>query len=279
MKILKLLFKDVFTFLTCISIILSIVCFSEMISFKSRLKQTNGILQDILKLDKYKTDELLRNEIVKLKIEKESYTTILGSQSDWIIAYVSILFIIFGLYGFIVSRNLIKEEGKQYKKKTKKQERVISDHEKVFLDLEWKLLNNAADVSALIAFSFRSENSFKILSHSTQSASNLMYANKIKNVPNFESRFTALVEMALNALKMIDITIANGKSLDAISTDENMLILEEIIPKIIEFNSAKVVLSEPIIADIIIRCHSLIEQFVNHIGDKNDAHNEAKKTQ
>jgi len=92
----------------------------------------------------------LKNEIFKLKIEKETYTSILASQSDWMIMYVSILFVIFGIYGFIVSRNIVESIGEKYKKKTEKQDRVISDHKDEFLRLEsysckaWAYLNDLA---------------------------------------------------------------------------------------------------------------------------------------
>lgn len=100
--------------LSILAIVLALYCLSLG-------RQQNIKINESIELSKLINNKIgtptnldsLKNEIVQLKFEKESYTTHLALMSDWFILFVTVLFGIFFVVGYGVFDNKIAQEKKE----------------------------------------------------------------------------------------------------------------------------------------------------------------------
>lgn len=137
-------------------VLLIIVILSCAILFmvNSRVNSRIDQLSEIIKNDNQLDKNILKEKIRSLEYQQMSYSDMLSRQSDWFIAYVSILFFIFGFFGYglfdhyfkkllVNNTNLIRREYHEHYKK-------FVEHKNVYLELEYVVNYNLGNFNAIL---------------------------------------------------------------------------------------------------------------------------------
>lgn len=99
----------------------------------------------------------LRNEIIQLKFQKESYTTHLQLMSDWFILFETVLFGIFFVVGYGIFDNKIAQEKKENETTYERINTAHIEFKEEFLKLKINHFHNASDLLILMARTFNND--------------------------------------------------------------------------------------------------------------------------
>lgn len=199
-----------FLIIVCTIILITTLIKDKINYFDSRLNSSLKIIENLnSKINNKSTNLLNSDSLIYLinndNLQQESYMDMLDRESDWFIAYVSILFVIFGIIGV----SFFSYELKVIKEKTHKD---IDNYYKnygiqieEFLDLKIKLYKIIGSVNASTSMQyFNSSPSISFIAslHGAKFR-NLAYDSEISEIKK-EERFTiSYLENALSALNKI----------------------------------------------------------------------------
>ena len=117
---------------------------------KIRLDQIVQLSTEINNSKKNITNvDSLRNVIIQLEFEKQTYTSNLDMMSNWFILFETILFGIFFLVGYGIFDNKITDSYEKSKTAYKDIHERYVQFEKEFKDLKYDVFDSVADVSVL----------------------------------------------------------------------------------------------------------------------------------
>ncbi|MBL7824159.1 MAG: hypothetical protein JNK69_12195 [Saprospiraceae bacterium] len=124
--------------------------------FDSRLNSSLKIIQDLNSKINNKTTNLTNSDsliclINTNNLEQESYMDMLDRESDWYIAYVSILFAIFAIVGVSIFRYELMMIQKQTTKEIEDYHKKYGIHNNEFNDLKIKLYKTISNAQASTA--------------------------------------------------------------------------------------------------------------------------------
>lgn len=193
-------------FVIALTIALVIICFLEVRSLRCQEKDmrtniatiANVLANKNLLLEKQ--DSLLL-EISTLKIERQYYSDLIGRESDRFIGYVSILFVILSIIGFVYFVKIIESRINAFESKNQNtydaQKKDHESHRKEFLHLKLQHSQNSGNMWAIAS---------EVLNNSTassfwtriQAVEDFIICAKLKNNPeyNFE-----VIKSNLNSAK------------------------------------------------------------------------------
>ena len=140
----------IFLIFVAISFALSFQSFRKSYSVDQRVENYNTILNSILnlKIENYNIDSL-NKVIVNYKLQQESYTEMLNRQSDWFIVYVTLLFFILGLFGFVVSNKAVADVKRKNSKDYSKQQKIQNEFIKEFNELKIDVYRGMTNIALL----------------------------------------------------------------------------------------------------------------------------------
>lgn len=240
---------DVLLVITCIVLLFLVTFIRKHYVLKSRINELTSILKTQNSLEK----DSLKYQIAELQFQKESYTDMLGRQSDWFIAYVSILFFIFGFFGYTMFIKRVDEGIKTVKKELKSNYRnQIKDyelHKKDYLDLKIEVYSGLADFNFLVA-NENSDAPAQLIKHALISAQYNKLCYDLSNKKEFMSLCISHISMASFNLQEIQQNPERfSDDIDFIK-DQKGIIIEaiDVISNI----------TEPIIKDMISDIRSLV---------------------
>ncbi|MBK9728418.1 MAG: hypothetical protein IPO86_09900 [Saprospiraceae bacterium] len=151
-----------FSIISGLAFIIAIYCTRQISNIKSISDQTIGILKQI-NINNIKDTSTTINikelnaKIADMQFQQESYTEMLGRQSDWFILYVTILFGLFGLIGFGYFISKVKKVKKECDDTIATQKKDYRMHLKDFTDLKVKIFDNIGNVYLLLSESMTTD--------------------------------------------------------------------------------------------------------------------------
>lgn len=178
--------------------------------FDSRLNSSLNIIQDLNSKINNKTTNLINSDsliclINTNNLEQESYMDMLDRESDWYIAYVSILFAIFAIFGISIFRYELMMIKKQTTKEIEDYHKNYGIHNNEFNDLKIKLYKTISNVHVTTANKYYNSFPAKSFMASLNGAKfrNLAYDLQIKEIKKDEIFTISNLESALSVLNKI----------------------------------------------------------------------------
>jgi hypothetical protein len=148
----KTWFAQYFVFLIIAAVSIASACLALKKSYTTdaRVNNFSVILNSILEsnIDSNKIDSLTK-VITSLNLEQESYSEMLNRQSDWFIMYVTQLFFILGLFGFVVSNKAVSDVKKKNSKEYNRQKKVHADLIKELNELKYEVYTGLLRINLL----------------------------------------------------------------------------------------------------------------------------------
>lgn len=116
----------------------------EVNNFKSILTNISQTKYDtLLNIDS------LQRIIIDQNIQQETYTEMLDRQSDWFIMYVTILFAIISIFGFVISTKTVSDIKRKNSKENKRQKKIHDELFNELNELKFKLYKALLNISVV----------------------------------------------------------------------------------------------------------------------------------
>ncbi|MBV6473960.1 MAG: hypothetical protein JPMHGGIA_02258 [Saprospiraceae bacterium] len=140
----------IFLAISAITLSLSYLSFRKSYSTEQKINNFSSIISNLSdhRIDSTIIDSLKR-KIVDLKLEQETYTKMLDRQSDWFILYVSLLFVIISIFGFIISQKTVSDIKRRNNKDYKRQNEIHAEFVNEFNNLKFEVYDAIAKLNFL----------------------------------------------------------------------------------------------------------------------------------
>mgnify|MGYP001397337721 CR=1 FL=1 len=142
----------IFLAIAAIALSLSYLSFRKSYSVEQKFNNYSAIISDLTyaKIDSSTIDSL-RQKITGLRLEQETYTNMLDRQSDWFILYVTLLFVIISIFGFIISQKTVSDVKAKNTKHYNRQKKIHDNLLVEFNELKFIVYTGEANASVTIA--------------------------------------------------------------------------------------------------------------------------------
>jgi len=218
--------------------VFGVYLFGENLKIKSQVNELNSIVKNTYKFDKPQLEAAIK----ELQSEKDLYADQLNRQSSFFMFWVTMLFVIFGLFGITVFYKIIdgrikdaksairtdyKEQKKDYEIKSKIHDDEILEFRNEIIDLKSKVHSNIGNVQFIIS-SDKNQRDDVILVYSVLGCESIALANSFKNDPLHKPNIVYGLKLALSVL--------NKPKLESLK--------EKLLPESKEFKDTITALSE-----------------------------------
>lgn len=190
--------------------VFGVYLFGENLKIKSQVNELNSIVKNTYKFDKPQLEAAIK----ELQSEKDLYADQLNRQSSFFMFWVTMLFVIFGLFGITVFYKIIdgrikdaksairtdyKEQKKDYEIKSKIHDDEILEFRNEIIDLKSKVHSNIGNVQFIISHD-KNVNDNIVLEYAILGCESMAMANNLRPTPLNLANIIHGLKLALDVL-------------------------------------------------------------------------------